>query len=96
MVMTYVGFSLLMPKGVFYDEPSSETAKDRTADTGGLDMTYMYGGTTNVNPTHKEGFVFLAPLYLKEKLPDFFAVFSVPTKDLGLIDKPKWQHCIFF
>lgn len=76
----------LMPKGVFYDEPSSETAKDRTADTGGLDMTYMYGGTTNVNPTHKEGFVFLAPLYLKEKLPDFFAVFSVPTKDLGLID----------
>ena len=75
-----------IPNGVFYDIPSNETAQERTKESGGIDTTYMYGGTTNTNPTHKEGFVYLAPLYIKEKLPDFFAVFSIPTKDMNFID----------
>lgn len=68
-----------LPKGELYKiaDDNLEAHKQFTDYNNQIDTTYHYGARTNQDQLYKENFSILAPLWINQILPDFFAIFRI-------------------
>lgn len=69
-----------LPKGELYklNSENYSTHNLMTEFDKMYDHTYNYGASNNTDELYPENFSILAPLWINQKLPDFFAVFKLP------------------
>ena len=69
-----------LPKGELYklNSENYSTHNLMTEFDKMYDHTYNYGASNNTDELYSENFTMLAPLWINQKLPDFFAIFKLP------------------